>query len=330
MRVAVLTTPRTTRLYRDDPNSKVQMKATEDAVVSALQALGHDVLVLPAGPDLLVRLEEEGPDVVFNIASGYHTKKQQANLVAMLELSDVPFTGSGSRAHTVGLFKHLAKLCFAAYGVPTPRFKVFNGAGDLEDPEFFKGMRPPVIVKPAAEGSSLGISSDSVTEDPAQARKIAEHLLDAFRPPVLIEEYVGGREFTVALLGYPEPSVLPIQEILLGQEGTYTYGVKVRDDVPVQCPAHIPWRLKGEIERVSLAAFAAIGCRDFARVDVRLSGDGRPFVLEINTLPGLMPGYSEITRIAEKAGMTYTDLVDAILQGAIFRKEESQNRQALS
>lgn len=298
----------------------MQAEVTCKAVSAALSELGHEIQVIEAGPRLLMEIENAWPDAVFNIATGYHTKKQQANVAAMLELSGVPFTGSSSRTHMIGLLKHIAKMNFAAHGILTPEFRTFNSGQELAGDSLISEMPFPVIVKPAAEGSSVGISSESVTQDPVKVRQLVTRLLSALEPPVLVEEFVSGREFTVALVGYPEPAVLPVEEIIFGEEAMYTYGVKVRDKVTAVCPAEISQELNQAIEDTARKAFHAIGCRDIARVDIRVSQDGRPFVLEINTLPGLMPNYSEVPRIAEKAAISYRELIASILQGALKRR----------
>ncbi len=306
-----------------DPHSKSQAEITCRAVEKSLIELGYQVQIIKVGPDLLTKLEKAQPDAIFNVATGYHTKKDQANIAAMLELSEIPFTGSSSSAHMAGLLKHIAKMTFKAYGVPTPKFKVIHNTRELSEsfPGRIKKLPVPVIVKPASEGSSIGITTESVTQDPVGAKSLAANLLHSLRSPVLIEEYLPGREFTVALVGYPEPTVLPVEEIVFHEASNmYTYDVKARDNVKPVCPAPISNKLNKAIKSTAKKAFEAIGCRDIARVDIRLSEDGQPFVLEINTLPGLMPNYSEVPRIAEKAGISYRGLIDIILQGALKRK----------
>ncbi|HHY11512.1 MAG TPA: ATP-grasp domain-containing protein [Firmicutes bacterium] len=305
-----------------------QAEVTCKAVAQALSELEHDVQIIEVGPRLLIELGNAQPDAVFNIATGYHTKKDQANIAAMLELSGIPFTGSNSTAHLAGLQKHISKMTFRAHNVPTPNFHViydnqsvhglFEGF-PVPGHEFSHELPVPVIVKPGAEGSSIGIFPESVTQAPVQARSLAAKLLDSLDPPVLIEEYIPGREFTVAVIGYPQPSALPVEEIVFDNGDMYTYGVKTRDSVKPVCPAQISEKLSHKIQDTALRAFEAIGCRDIGRVDIRLSEDEQPFVLEINTLPGLMPDYSEVPRIAQAAGISYSELVGIILQGALRR-----------
>jgi D-alanine-D-alanine ligase len=300
-------------------------------VAQALSDLDYHVQILEAGPQLLLELEEARPDAVFNIATSYRTRKDQANIAAMLELSGIPFTGSGSAAHFTGLHKHISKMAFMANNIPTPRFTVIYDSRDIRRQSGLEALgdelSTPVIVKPAAEGSSVGIYPESVTEDPIHARIMAQRLLDSLEPPVLVEEYISGREFTVAVVGYPEPIALPVEEIVFNGSGMYTYDVKARDHVTPICPAPIPEDLSRKLQDIAIRAFEAIGCRDIARVDIRLSQDEEhPFALEINTLPGLMPGYSEVPRIAEAAGISYPELIELILQGALQRKNSGYAR----
>ncbi len=318
--VCVVTNYRNSGFYAQDPHAKDQSTATSNAVCAALGELGHKVTVVEVGPRLLTSLGAVNPDAVFNLATGYRTKRDQANIAAMLELSGIPFTGAGAHGHFLGLHKHLAKAAMGIYGIPTPEFRVFQDARSA-DPEAIADLHFPVMVKPAAEGSSVGISADSVRQDVGSAIAQAKRIAGMYGP-VLVEEYISGREFTVGVLGYPEPTPLPVEEIVFRKGGTYTYDydVKIRDAVTAVCPAEIPPEIAIEIQDVAHRAFRAIGCADIARVDIRISADGKPYVLEINTLPGLMPGYSEVPRMAGKSGMPYRALIEKILEGALIRR----------
>jgi D-alanine-D-alanine ligase len=313
--------------YVNDPHAREQTIRTREAVCRALQDLGHTITVVEAGPLLLERLSQVAPDVIFNLATGYRSKKDQANIVAMLEISGIPFTGSASHAHILGLHKHLSKMIMSLYGVPTPKFVIVHDGRTLAA-ELERGLRFPLIVKPSAEGSSAGISVSSVVMDPESAASQVDKVLNQFGPPVLVEEFVTGREFTVGLVGYPEPMVLPVEEIVFRKGGFNTYDVKSRDAVEPVCPAEVAPECALVLEDLAVKTFHAIDCLDIARVDIRVSTEGKPYVLEINTLPGLMPGYSEIPRMAEKAGITYAGLLRRVLEGAFSR--QSQQVEALS
>jgi D-alanine-D-alanine ligase len=319
MHVCVITAPTgDCPLNRYDPHAAEQTRRTRDAVVASLKELNHTVSVIEAGPSMLLDIQRAGPEVLFNIATGYRTKKDQANIAGVLELSGIPFTGPTAHGHLIGLHKHLAKMVMGAVGVPTPPFRIALGEEDLND-GLTAGLRFPVIVKPAAEGSSVGITADSVTDDHGKALSVARKVIEDFGPPALLEEFIEGREFTVAVLGYPRLQALPVEEITFNEGDMYTYGVKARDNVVVRCPADVPGYLAASLQDMAVRAATAIGCRDAARVDIRLAGDGTPYVLEVNTLPGMMPDYSEFPRIAAKVGITYTELVKTLVEGAAKR-----------
>ncbi len=321
MRVAVVTNQTgDTALNRLDAHAAEQAEVTCRAVVEALRALGHNTVTVEARPTLLIDLQNAAPDAIINIATGYRSKKDQANIAAILDLSGIPFTGSSFRVHVLALYKHLTKFVMAMSEIPTPDFCVVGPDRKMPSRESLAKLPPPWIVKPAAEGSSLGISSESVTADPDKVFALVKELLSRFGPPVLIEEYIDGREFTVGLLGYPEPVVFPVEEIVFKEGAMYTYSVKYRDSVTPVCPADIPPDLATNLQALAKKVFVALDCRDLARVDFRVSADGRPYALEVNTLPGLMPGYSEFPRIAEIAGFDYVTLVKRLLEGAFARK----------
>ncbi|MGI6643654.1 MAG: D-alanine--D-alanine ligase family protein [Bacillota bacterium] len=321
MRIAVLTNQTgDTVLNRLDPHAREQSRVTCEAVVEALTSLGHETITVEMGPSFLLDLHNAAPDAIFNIATGYRSKRDQPTIVAAIELTGIPFTGSSFLSHVMGIHKHLAKFIMEMSGVPTPKYCVVDAKRKIPSFEELGKLRTPVIVKPGAEGSSLGISRESVTSDLMKVPKLVAILLERFGPPVLIEEYIAGREFTVGLLGYPDPQVMPIQEVIFKEESMYTYSVKSKDSATFVCPAHISDDLASRLQSIATRVFEALDCRDLARVDIRLSEEGRPYVLEVNTLPGLMPGFSDFPRIAEIAGLDYKTMVERILDGAIRRR----------
>jgi D-alanine-D-alanine ligase len=281
--------------------------------------LGHRITAVEVSPSLLDRLAAVDPDVIFNLATGYRSKRDQANIAAMLEISGIPFTGSGAHTHLLGLHKHLTKATMDVFGIPTPRYRIVQSEVRATA-DMLSGLDFPVIVKPASEGSSVGIGDDSVASDPESAIAKARDVGGRYGFPVLVEEFISGREFTIGLVGYPEPVALPVEEIVFKKSRMFTYDVKLRDAVEPVCPAQIPPECALELEDLAMRTFRAVGCSDVARVDIRVSTDGKPYVLEINTLPGLMPGYSEIPRMAERSGLPFRALVERILDGALMRR----------
>ena len=192
-------------------------------------------------------------------------------------------------------------------------------------------LKFPLIVKPNQEGSSKGVSaSASVVDDEEALRAVVRELIDRYRQPALIEVYIPGREFTVGLLGDRRPRVLPPMEILFKDKANarpvYDFQIKQEWEkhVSYQCPAHLtPSELKA-VERVCRETFAALSCRDVARVDLRMTPKGDIYVIEVNPLPGLTPGYSDLCLIAQAAGIEYRTLIGEILEGGLKRLREKR------
>jgi D-alanine-D-alanine ligase len=307
----------------DDP-------ATIAAVAEALGAAGT-VIPLEADGEFPARLLSSRPDIVFNIAEGLHGPNREAHVPAICEYFDIPYTGSDPLALAMGLDKRRSKEALAARGVRTPRWTVAgNGAGPLK----MKGLVFPVFVKPLYEGSSKGIDVRSLclTEEDARAR--VEWVVEQYSQPALVEEFLAGREFTVAVLGNGAGArILPPVEIrfdslppgappLYGWEAKWVWDTPEKPLSIFDCPASLEPRLEREIGAAALGAFAALGCRDWSRVDLRLDSKGRPHVLEINPLPGILPDPSQNScypKAARAAGMDYPTMILSVLDSALER-----------
>jgi D-alanine-D-alanine ligase len=196
--------------------------------------------------------------------------------------------------------------------------------------EKMRPFRYPVIVKPNAEGTSKGITSASVVADEAAARAAARALVERYGQPALVEEYIVGRELTVGLLGERRPKVLPPMEVVFVNPPAHpVYGFEEKQsDTPrvrFECPAQLtPAELK-RVEKVARDTFAALDCRDVARVDLRMTPEGKVYVIEINPLPGLQPEFSDLCMIAKVAGMDHRTLIGEILSGPIKRAREMRS-----
>lgn len=322
LKVAVLVDrPLTGAGVERDPHSVVQSRVTAQAVGEALRTLGYRPVLLEATGSLLRRLKALAPDLVFNLATGLGQKKQQANVVALLEVASIPFTGSPLESHVLALHKPLAKMVFRHWGIPTPAFQVFQDANQPLHP----GLPFPLIVKPSSEGSSVGIGPEAVVGDEHALRAAVARVLGEYGQSALVEQFIPGREFTVGVLGNDPPVALPPEEILFPPAEVevageiYGYVMKERDRVERRCPAPLAPGQREEIEEMALLSFHALGCLDYARVDIRMDRAGVPFVLEVNTMPGLQPGYSELPRLAEAAGLDYVSLVDRLVEEALGR-----------
>lgn len=304
--------------FQPNPHGAIQMDITVAAIQEALLASGHRVTKIPAGYDLPQRILAAEPDVIFNASTGIAKKTQQANVVAMLELLDIPFVGSGLATHVLGLYKQVTKLIFANEGIPTPDSQVFTNGDEPLDPR----LRFPLIVKPEHEGSSIGITPESIVDNEAALRRVLRKNIALYRQRALVEKYIGGREFTIGVLGNKNPIVLPIEEIIFrSEEGVHrsaqTYDIKERDAVNTQCPADLTDAKRNELEAYSLKAYRAMDCRGYARLDVRMDKAETPYFLEVNTLPGMQPDYSDFPRMAVHGGYSYRELVDRLIELAM-------------
>ncbi|MER9708576.1 ATP-grasp domain-containing protein [Mesorhizobium sp. M0204] len=230
----------------------------------------------------------------------------------MLEMAGVPYTGPSPLGHGLADDKVITKRLIRDRGVPTPNFRVMRrgteGTGDL---------RFPVIVKPRHEDNSFGLQ---FVHEPAQLREAVEVIVTQYAQDALVEEYIDGREICVALLGNGELEVLPSVEIDLDETGLVTWEAKylVAASRPQICPAQIGGSLATLLQEISVASFRACECRDYARVDLRIDRSGQPFVLEINSMPGLSVNSPYITA-AMTAGHSYSSIVNRILDVAHTR-----------
>ena len=306
--------------------------ATIAAVESALSHLGK-VVRLEAKEDFPERLRQARPDIVFNIAEGFNGVNREAHVPAICEFYGIPYSGSDPFALTLCLDKARAKETLTFHGIPTPKFVLAEKLADLY--RVAEKLTLPLFVKPVHEGSSKGITDSSLCRDREQLFRQTEFLLENYRQPVLVEEFLSGKEFTCAVLGNgDEAMVLPLvamnfESLPKGALPIYSFDAKFVWDRPenpldiFQCPARITSELQASIERVTLDAFRVLGCRDWARIDVRLDADGTPNVLEVNPLPGILPDPADnscLPKAARAAGIGYEELIQNCLKYAAARQ----------
>jgi D-alanine-D-alanine ligase len=313
-----------------DREAEFDPPSTLEAVRTALRELGYEVVDLEATPELPAKLLEAKVDMVFNIAEGIRGRYRESQVPALLELLNIEHTGSDAAALGVTLDKGLAKRVVSAEGVATPQFfPMMTGREKLP-----AGFPFPAIAKPIAEGSSKGVTPKSVVGSEAELREAVRRQLEQYRQPILVETYLPGREFTVALLGHRRPRILPPMEILFGESAghlpVYAFEHKqaAGDYIRYAAPADIDAGLKRKLELASGRAFKALGCRDVARMDFRLDAVGVPNFIECNPLPGLTPGWSDLCMIAESAGLGYTALIAEILAPGLRRLKERRRVRA--
>ena len=306
-----------------DDQAEYDSMDTVLAVESAIRRCGYDTVLLEADEDLPQKILQSKPDMIFNIAEGRGGRAREAQVPALLNLFQIPFTGSDETTLCIALDKALTKRILSTYKIPTPRYRTFAQGETVRA----SGLRFPVIVKPNAEGSSKGIADVCIAQSAEELRALVQKNLSLYGGSVLIEEFILGREFTVGLLGNGETlTVFPPMEIIYHAspiEGFNVYNYTVKQEykkyVTYRCPAQIPSEMERELVRLAKKVFFALGCRDFARVDFRADEAGRLYFIEINPLPGLAPHYSDYPMLAEFCGVSHEDLVCSVLKAGVRR-----------
>lgn len=319
----------------DDLYAEWDSPATIEAVRKALASHPDiECEVIEAVPDRAIdRLLIKDLDIVFNLAEGFVGASREAQFPALLEMLDIPYTGSGPLALATALDKARTKEVLSYHGIPVARF-VTTGRAVESIRALLPGSDFPFIVKPLSEGSSKGIRNSSfVTSLDAMNREI-ERIVTEYSQPAIIEEFLPGREFTVAVIGHGATArVLPLVEINFGElpeeaNRIYSYEAKWVYDVaenPLHiftCPADVTDRLQNEIENVVLRTYEVLDCRDWSRIDVRLDARGRVNVIEVNPLPGILPNPEEnscFPKAARAAGLTYETMLLTVLKSGCER-----------
>ncbi len=279
---------------------------------------------------LLDDLRNNKPDVIFNFIELYNdNSRMEMNIVGLLELLGVPYTGAPPMALANCQNKALAKRMLNAVGIRTPKFMLVRKIAKRYD----KGLKYPMIVKPAFEDASVGIEDESIVENLKQLNERIEYVLKYFMEPVLIEEFIEGRELNVAILGDKDPTALPISEIEFDEMPDYlhnivSYQAKWDPDheayhktIP-NCPAELPKRIEKKAKEIAVAAFKTMSCRDYARADMRLNKNNELFVLEVNPNPDLTEG-AGFMRSAEAAGYSYERALKKVISLAWARRNNS-------
>ncbi len=358
MRIAVLANLKqnapTWKGMPPDQWDDLDSEKTVDAILAALEAGGHQAEFVEAqfaAPyNLVARLKEYRPDLCFNIAEGHFGDGREAQVPAVLEGLRIPYTGSKVMTLALALDKPMTKRILTYHDLPTPEFQVFEDPDELVDADLLnegRELKFPLFVKPSREGTSVGVSARSIVRTVAELRgQIAEQLA-RYNQPIMAEHYIEGREITIGMVGNLKPSAarrindraalavlpdsltfLPPLEVDMAaydesEAGLYTNRMKVElaDDFRYLCPAPVNRDLLHELQMFSAGVFRVLGCKDVARVDFRLDAANhhKPYILEINPLPGLSPGVSDLCLQAEALGWTYQELINRIVDTAIER-----------
>lgn len=292
---------------------EVSLKSGE-AVYQSLKAHGQEVVAIDIKTedwwDNHKIIQEAQTDIAFIALHG--TFGEDGQIQTILEQMNIPYTGSGPVASRLAMDKALSRRIFQDKDLPVPRYVVLDEEVDSESlSAIVQGLKSPLVVKPAAQGSSIGLS---IIEEEGQLEKAARHAF-SFGDRIIIEEYIPGREITVGILG---DSALPVIEIV-PQNKFYDYEAKYKPGKSnYVVPADLPVQVSVKAQNIAQAAHANLGCAGFSRVDMRLSTDGIPYVLEVNSIPGLTSA-SLLPKAARVAGIDLTQLCMRILHLAYER-----------
>ncbi|MEJ5350643.1 MAG: ATP-grasp domain-containing protein [Melioribacteraceae bacterium] len=302
---------------------------TINAVKDALE-LFNEVIMIEANEDAYEKFRKYRPDIVFNIAEGANGISREAQIPAMLDMLRIPYTGSDPLTLATCLDKARTKEILSYHKIPTAKFLYAETLNDLRN----FNLNFPVIIKPVGEGSSKGIFNSSFVNNIDELKEKLEYNFEIYKQPFIIEEYLPGREFTVAIIGNnSDIEILPIVEINFDElpEGLipiYSYEAKwivdTRDN-PLKifsCPAKIDNNLEEKIKDIALKSYRVLRCRDWSRIDIRLDSNGEPNVLEINPLPGILPDPDDnscFPKAARAAGLSYAEMINKVLFTAAKR-----------
>lgn len=307
------------------------------AIVNALVDEGYQVNLVNIEDDLsrLRELLESPPDVIFNLVEMFRGKAQLESAVAgLFELHEIPYTGASPFALQLCQHKAITKQLLMKQGIATPGYRL------LRTPRIGRahGLRYPLIVKPGREDASVGVEAGSVVYDFGQLASRVSFMFESFQPPILVEEFIPGRELHVAVLGNDRPQVLPIIEYDFSDlpeehPNIITYNMKwnpldhAYHKVHALCPAQLPKKVKETVMDQALQAYQTSMCRDYARIDMRLTESNTPCVLEVNPNPDLTEGVS-FMQAAEKAGMSFSKTLAKIIELALAREKKRRTREA--
>jgi D-alanine-D-alanine ligase len=339
MRIVITYNLKRKNFGKNRPNdfcSEFDSLKTVNSIAGALKEKGHKVILLEANEKLLDYLPKHRGkiDFVFNISEGMGGASRESRVPAILDFLKIPYTGSGVFPLALTLDKAYTKKILKAEKILTPKFQLFTSGQERLNPD----LKFPLIAKPNAEGSAKGIHCSSVVKDRKNLYRMVKKIMKQYNQPVIVEEFIKGRELTVGVVGNGKLNVLPVLEIDFSscdRSGEYFYSWRMKEfqgDVKkhltptFHCPAKLSPFLREKIKNLALKTHKVTGCLDISRTDFRLDKYNRPYVLEINPLPGLDPEESNFPLMAKAAGIKYADLVDMILKAAVERSNKRDKK----
>lgn len=310
--------------------SEVGVLEEKEDIAKALSALGYRTSIFNVDGDIsrLVNfLKDEQPDVVFNLCESVGNESiHEMHVAGIYELMKIPYTGSGPLTLGMCLDKVTLKQILCYHGLPTPRFQLFKSPVRMN---LTDNLEFPLIVKPSHEDASVGIEQASVVYSMNELRKRVRWVIERFDEPALVEEYIDGRELNVAVLGTRKPKVLPISEIdmstlpkhyprIITYNAKWLKGTEEYENTKGVCPALLTPELETNIKEMVLRLYQIMGCRDYARVDIRLSKDYQPYILELNPNPDISDE-AGFARSARVGGYKFEEFIHEIVESALER-----------
>jgi D-alanine-D-alanine ligase len=305
---------------------------TIDFIRSAIDSDGHETIFLMADENLPCKLQDNKPDICFNIAEGLGGDAREAQIPALLEMLRIPYTGSRVLTNGISLDKTLTKRLWRDRRLPVAPFQEFIAGDEPLRPD----LNYPLFVKPAREGTGMGVDLNAIVKNEKELRERVNWVIEKYSQPALVETFLPGREFTVGVLGRPDAKLysrhpewydkdgfhrFPILELDNSRSVTpnvYSQAAKSKsvgeDGAPGYfCPAELEPELAKKLQYLALRAHILLNALDVSRTDIRLDAEGNPRLLEINTLPGLTPDYSDLCLQSKAEGISYNDLILEIL-----------------
>ncbi len=310
--------------------SEIGVLEEMEDIKAALNATGFKAKTVNVDSDifrLIDYLRSEKPDLIFNLVECVENEAaQEMNVAGIYELLKIPFTGAGPLALGIALNKPKVKEILSYYGIRTPRHQVFHADDRIElDPK----LSYPVIVKPSREDASVGISDESVVYSITELKRQVRFIQTEFAQPALVEQYIEGREVNVAIIGNKKPIVLPISEIdfsgltddmhkIVSYDAKWVHGTVAFSGTQGVCPAKLSADEEAILKDIALRCYRVIGCRDYARVDIRMTRNKTPYVLEVNPNPDISDD-AGFARSALAYGLTFPQVVGKIVDYALER-----------
>lgn len=302
---------------------------TINAVKDAIETY-HHVDLIEADYNAYEQLKESNCDIVFNIAEGFNGLSREAQIPAILDMLNIPYSGSDPLTLAICLDKARTKEILSYYKIPNANFLLVNHLNQLQELNFDF----PMVAKPIGEGSSKGIYSSSFVKNPKELLQETKRILNEYNQPALVEEFLPGREFTVAVLGNGvDAEVLPIVEIsysdfpddfipIYSYEAKWILDTREKPLNVFSCPAKINFSLENIIKETALNTYKVLRCRDWSRIDIRLDKNEVPNVIEVNPLPGILPNPEDNScypKAARTVGLSYTEMINKVLYVAAKR-----------